>query len=203
MYVVHAHYSFFSYISAQSSVVFVCTVVFSNVLLTSLILFNSTTWCRRISPCPRISPWSRISPPECPYETDKPMGLSAGFYGIHVSTAFSCAASFVPGVRVKPDPWKGFDVRDVQAVRASFCPVRVLKSISFYSTLQAPHRTSLYIFRQALLKFVPWTAKTKCLNGAGVSVTLGCPCSRPDRICCHNRFCLYQCPSFLLCLSFA
>ena len=60
---------------------FVCTVVFSNVLLTSLILFNSTTWCRRISPCPRISPCSRISPPKCPCETDKPMGLSAGFYG--------------------------------------------------------------------------------------------------------------------------
>ena len=56
-------------------------MVFSNVLHTSLILFNSTTWCRRVSPCPGISPCSRISPPKCPCETDKPMGLSSGFYG--------------------------------------------------------------------------------------------------------------------------
>ena len=32
-------------------------------------------WCQRISPIPCISP------PKCPCETDKPTGLSAGFYG--------------------------------------------------------------------------------------------------------------------------
>ena len=54
-------------------------------------------WCRRISPCPRISPCSRISPPKCPCETDKPMGLSAGFYGIiivsYAAGTSTCASS--------------------------------------------------------------------------------------------------------------